>query len=586
MKAFKEKLSQPKVKWGLIISGILIVIILIIIIVVAALYPNGKEKGAYISVPDSNNLQYRLGNGNCCVGNGWDDGRLSYISSLAGNDGQRKKLPESHLDYWGYGIEKDDCKTNTKVGILDVVGYLCTPTDAHSSKKISNSELCYPANLYEEIWKDKNTVNPKNYWANYVYKTVSEYKDYIKIWETCNEPDNTTNYGAISKWKTSPPDPKDLVHWYGSIFQYIRLLRITYEVAKKVDPTCFVATGGLGYTSFLDAIMRYTDNPKDGSVTWDYPAYGGAYFDCDAYHQYPQYVVKHEETGEVYDDNGSDTLAKKVVILKKNHHYTIKKHGFGTKYPDKIFVNTETGLNSASSSSAIGGDLMRRNWIIKLALYCIEYDVKQTHMLLLTDDGNGSGDYGNLGAFSSYEEAFKKLKSSSKPRIILKKMSIGKYKFDQDKTNKLRNALPADKNATGIVLRRKFPKDENETYNAGYIYSIWIYCQKEEISGEREVELTLPFDPLYIDWQGNEKQCNKKLNIKISSTPVFLIGGEIEIEKKSGSGGTSGFLIFLSVLGIILLILIVGVIGLFVYKKYIKKKDIPLNKNFFQSLLH
>ena len=63
--------------------------------------------------------------------------------------------------------------------------------------------------------------------------------------------------------------------------------------------------------------MRYTDNPKDGSVTSDYPALGGAYFDADAYHQYPKYGSYDPETGESFNEFGSDSLAKKVVALKK-----------------------------------------------------------------------------------------------------------------------------------------------------------------------------------------------------------------------------------------------------------------------------
>ena len=221
---------------------------------------------------------------------------MSNLSSLAGYDGQRKKLPQQHLVNWGYGIEIDDCKTNTKLGILDVVGYLATPLLNQSSNKTDNPELCYPLNLYEPIWLGDGTVNPNNYWAYYVYKTVSAYKNYIKIWETWNEPDYTRNTNNVGNWMTSPPNPEDLSHWYGTIFEYIRLLRVTYEVAKSVDPDCFVATGGIGYSEFLDGILRYTDNPTDGTITNDYPAYGGAYFDCDAYHQYPKYGVTDLET--------------------------------------------------------------------------------------------------------------------------------------------------------------------------------------------------------------------------------------------------------------------------------------------------
>ena len=481
----------------------------------------GENTGAYLITPDPTTLQYRLGNGLGYIGNGWDDARMSNLSTWAGYDGQRKKLPEQHFETWGYGIELGDAQTNTKLGILDVVGYLATPTKAHSSNATSNSELCYPANLYEPIWLADGTVNPNNYWAAYVYKTVEIYKDHIKIWETWNEPDYTNNYNNVGKWYTEPPDPKDLLHWHGTIFEYIRLQRITYEVAKKVDPECWVATGGLGYSSFLDAIMRYTDNPDGGKVTEEYPAYGGAYFDCDAYHQYPQYGVTDEETGEVYNDNGSDILAKKVVILKKNHHYIIKKYGFGEKYPDKIFINTETGLNS-KASGGVGGDLVRTNWIIKLALLCLEYDVRQLHNLILVDGGGGVGDYENVGKFVSIEDGFTHLKSSSKGRLVLKKMNLGKYIFDADKTKKFRKSLVPG--LTGIVLKRKFPKVEGEEYYYNYMYSVWVYCEKEEFEGEVETDLDIPFDPLVLDWEENKMSMKKTDLFLVSSTPIFLLG--------------------------------------------------------------
>ena len=486
-------------------------IFLLAIICIKCVDP-GTNVGAYITTPDPTILEYRLGNGLGYYGNGWDDAKMSNLSTFAGYDGQRKKLPEQHFVTWGYGIELGDAQTNTKLGILDVVGYLATPTKAHSSNATDNSELCYPANLYEPIWLADGSVNPQNYWAAYVYKTVEIYKDHIKIWETWNEPDYTRNYNNVGKWSTEPPDPKDLVHWYGTIFEYIRLLRITYEVAKKVDPECWVATGGLGYTSFLDAIMRYTDNPDGGKVTDEYPALGGAYFDCDAYHQYPQYGVTDEETGEAYNENGSDSLAKKVVILKKNHLNTIKKYGFGEKYPDKLFINTETGLNSGEGNG-VGGDLVRRNWILKLALYSIKYDVKQTHMMNLEDDGTRMGDFTNIKETKSIEDGFSRLKSSSKGRLVFQKIHIGKFIYDSEKTQEFLKTLP--QSAKGMVLKRKFPKEEGEECYSGYIYSAWINCEKEEVGGEVDYELDLKFNPIMLDWEGKKKDIKKDATIKL-----------------------------------------------------------------------
>ena len=494
---------------------------LIILLLFYSPFCKTVDSNAYQQVPDSSKLQYRLGNGLGYIGNGWDDARMSNLSRRAGYDGQRKKLPEKHFKDWGYEIELGDAKTNTKLGILDVVGYLSTPTPEHSSNASSNPELCYPANLYEPIFLSNGTVNPENYWAYYVNKTVSIYKEHIKIWETWNEPDYTRNSDQVSKWMTEPPEPSILTHWYGSIFYYIRLIRITYEVAKKADPDCFVTAGGLGYPEFLDAILRYTDNPVDGSITEDYPLQGGAYFDCDAYHQYPQYGVTDLETGEGYHENGSDMLAKKVVILKKNHEFILKKYGFdGNTYPKKIFVNTETGLNS-EKGNVIGGDLVRRNWILKLALFCIEYDVKQTHMLILADDGKGSGDFSNLGKYISIEEGFKHLKSSSKGRLVLEKIHLGKFEYDREKTEQLRQNLPT--NATGIVLKRKFGKEDGEEYYSNYIYSLWVYSEKEESSQVIEYDINLDFNPLKLDWQGSQINIEKNSKIELSSTPIFLI---------------------------------------------------------------
>jgi hypothetical protein len=40
-------------------------------------------------------------------------------------------------------------------------------------------------------------------------------------------------------------------------------------LAKKVDPTAQVALGGIGYLTFLSAILRYADNPANGVSSSD-----------------------------------------------------------------------------------------------------------------------------------------------------------------------------------------------------------------------------------------------------------------------------------------------------------------------------
>ena len=185
------------------------------------------------------------------------------------------------------------------------------------------------------------------------------------------------------------------------------------------------------------------------------------------------------------------------------------------------------------------------------------------------------GDFQNLGQYVSVEEGIKHLKDSSKGRLILKQMNIGKFIFDEERTKNLREKMPA--NVTGIVLKRKFPKENDEKYYFQYIYSIWVYCKKEELP-DKTIEIDLPFDPLFIDWEGNVKQYDDNdLTLTISSTPIFLLGDD---------SGLSGFAIFMIAFCCIIGIVILGIVGLYIYKRFFKKKEIPVNKNFFKSLLH
>ena len=497
---------------------------------------------------------------------------------------------EFHLNNWGYDVELEDCKNNKNFGILDMVGYLGYPSKEHSSNDNGKSEYYYPKNLNEPIWLEDGKINQNNYWANYVYKTVNLYKDYIKIWEIWNEPDTTTNYENIEKWSKEPPDPNDLSHWHGTIFDFIRLIRITYEVSKKIDPNCWVSLGGIRCPQFLDAIMRYSDNPDNGIITDDYPAYGGAYFDCISNHIYPKDNLNGLEIIDKFNKNGSDILAEKIAILKDLHYNITKKYGFdGNLYPKKLFINTETGINSEESKESIGGDLLRRNWIMKLAFYSIEYDIRQIHFPYLADNNGGMGDFEKLGQFISIDEGVKSLKNSSKVRNILKKINLGKFIYDENKTEKFRKSLP--KSMTGIVLKRKFEKEKDEKYYHKYLYSAWLYCEDEELLENKEIELDIPFEPLVIDWEGNEKKESKKLII--SSTPIILLGDDgssPDDENESSSPSTddkddddddddsNGFIIFLEVLGVLLLIVLIVVIILYIYKRYLAKKSLDVDE--------
>jgi hypothetical protein len=90
-----------------------------------------------------------------------------------------------------------------------------------------------PNNPEMDEWKSDGGVlswryPPKNMadFQDYVYQVVSHYKNKIKYWEVWNEP-----FGAI--------------FWMGAPQQYVDLLKVAYQTAKKADPECKILGGSL-----------------------------------------------------------------------------------------------------------------------------------------------------------------------------------------------------------------------------------------------------------------------------------------------------------------------------------------------------
>lgn len=234
------------------------------------------------------------------------DKLLSDLMEKAGLYSMRPKLNDKFVEDYGINVRLNEFKyyvENKKMHditlFLDgdiLASHQSTETITCSSKTLNSKVF---KNMYLPIWDtsdpNKTPINENNYYAYFVYKVIQTYGDYIKFVEVWNEPDFTysglgdKNKGEAGNWFDNEPNPCDLPNLNASIPQYVRLLRITYEVVKALKPSLYVTTGGIGYASFLDAMMRVTDNPDGGKVSAEYPLKGGAYFDVLSYHSYPQY---------------------------------------------------------------------------------------------------------------------------------------------------------------------------------------------------------------------------------------------------------------------------------------------------------
>ena len=155
----------------------------------------------------------------------------------------------------------------------------------------------------------------------------------------------------------------------------MRTLRISWEIIKTLQPDDYVAVAGVGFTSFLDAILRNTDNPNGGSVTPEYPLLGGAYFDVMGFHSYP------DIDGSIYDFNfqtgervfmrNSDRAAQGITKTKEDYQAILDNYGYdGQTSPEKEWIITEINVprKAFRSEAMSGGEEMQINYVIKACL--------------------------------------------------------------------------------------------------------------------------------------------------------------------------------------------------------------------------
>ena len=315
----------------------------------------------------------------------------------------RPSLAHSVLHQFGDQIELDEFEYYFNLGMQDLTAFVGEPADEWRDF----TEYCpgHPSamfkNLYKPIWDggaNGTPVNDENYFALYMYRVVTKYKDYVKFWEIWNEPgfaytDNGwKNPGQPGNWWENDPEPCDY-KLYAPIYHYIRTLRIAYEVVKYVSPGDYVVVAGLGYPSFLDAILRNTDNPVDGGVTPEFPLKGGAYFDVLGIHSYPSIdgTLRHWDNS-VQDwayMRTSDEAARQIFDDRfAKYEAVLANYGYdGVTYPKKLRTITETNVpRKKFTVESLASDEGQCNFLMKAAILNKINDVIQMHVYSIDDE--------------------------------------------------------------------------------------------------------------------------------------------------------------------------------------------------------
>jgi len=346
---------------------------------------------------------FRYGVNSDFLGNNWSDTAVAAIAKKGGAGTLRVGLFDSDLEDYGYTVNVPNYIYYNKINLQDNVVFLNGAANDHTDNTIYN----YPAgsststalnsslvfkNLYEPIWSLDSTVNPNNYFAEYVYQVVKNYGGSLKFYEVWNEPDifqgeaGFLSPGQPGNWFEYPPAPQDMYNLYAPIYSYIRMLRIAYEVVHKYSPNSYVCTGGIGYPGFLDACLRYSDNPVDGSVNQYFPNNGGAFIDVVSFHDYPLYNLHKFDIAldkQVYSRH-SDAAVGDLVSHYNSFLSVLSKYGYdGSKYPAKPIICTETNVASAKivgDTTITGTPQYQKNYMMKAMVVSQKIGIKQLWM--------------------------------------------------------------------------------------------------------------------------------------------------------------------------------------------------------------
>ena len=479
----------------------------------------------------------------------WSDEQMAGIAQTAGVHSIRPTLPERFVEQYGYDIRANTFAAYINTyGMKELTCFVEGPSKAHRDMTVypggtSPSKLF--AHLYEPIWNTDGSVNQNNYYAYYLYRLLAIYGDKVRFWEVVNEPDFTYG-GSMDAWLTRPPAPDEVSNLEAPIFHYIRMLRISYEVIKKYRPEAYVTVGGVGYSQFVDALLRYTDNPNGGGVTSAYPNTAGAYIDALSFHSSPAYSLHTWDSsinGFRYTRT-SDYAATQMLKDRQDMQDVLTKYGYGTTYPAKNLLMSETNIGRRTSDDRTGSDEMQRNFGIKALVVAQKNDIKQFYIYQLGESVNapaagvsvsGSDEIALMGLFENLSRdapGTQRITQQGQAFATTSKLLYG-WGYDAARTAAL--ALPdgvdgaafSKNGAYSYVLWAKAVTDNSEAASATYSFPAALSLAAVD-----------RYEWNYATTNVKIKQASQ--NIVLTATPLFFTAasGSVVTGAQSAAAGT------------------------------------------------
>ncbi len=453
---------------------------------------------------------------------------------------------EEFAEVFGYDSRDNAFKYYDTLGLKDntlIVGF---PSPAHQDTTYYCPSVRSTVfkNLYEPIWdngENGTPVNDNNYYALYIWRIANKFKKQVKFWEIWNEPglDFTggkgwLNKGAPGNWWDNNPDPCDY-KLRAPIQTYIRMLRISYEVIKTVDPNAYVVTSGLGFPAFLDAILRNTDNPNNGAKTPQYPLGGGAYFDGIGYHAYPHF----DDALRIYNNQRqafdyfrhSDAAGADMGRTKELFDKVLRDYGYnGQRFPKKQYLITEANVPRKEFGDFAGSEALQRNWAAKAMVSCLKNNIHQLHVFKIAEETSFETATYSFDVMGFYEHLNYNNKLHPKlTQLGLAYRSASQILFGNGYDSIQTKALNLPPSVDGIAVRDS---------NGVLTYVLWA---KTTVDKSEVANATYSFpsnfgynELIKRDWAFSENQNLTPIpaqNIVLTATPIFLTEQKMKVSK-------------------------------------------------------
>lgn len=471
----------------------------------------------------------------------------------------RLALNESVLDEWGYDLLVPLLNRYRTAGVQEMSAIVGFPGERHRDTNFycPTARSQGFANIYEPVWVTKadgsKVVNPDNYYAEYLFKVVSTYKTHVKFWEIWNEPgfDYTGQFGWrppewSGNWWLNNPDPCH-IKMQSPIQHYIRLLRISWDVIKTVDPSAYVLSGGIGYPSFLDAVLRQTDNPDNGKVTAQFPFTAGAYFDG-----FSEHVYSHIDGSTIWSNAESDWITQYARnsdgatdgMIERRFGWiddVFAKYGYGSTYQKKLKTVTEQSIPRKNFDNGghvqLHGDEAQVNTNIKQWLEMMSFGVAQTQMWNLTEESTASGDseFGWMGAYPHLDGT---VPGSNVPVLdqgkVMKTFNDLTALSVYDDARTIAMNLPA--NLKGKALKRP---------DGSYIYAVWARTTtdlSEVASGSYTFPASMGTQFTKYEWDYGYTGASTVVsgtNVALTGRPIFLVPATPTVPAPQASFGVN-----------------------------------------------